>query len=78
MKVHCEIENTGSGTVFNRLWNFLVFRQGYGWMDITFTMPNTGIYTVECEVPNYNITQFACVPSVNPGASRTVENLFCN
>ena len=77
LKVYCEIENTGSGTVFNRSWDFMVYRENSGWVDVhTFTMPDTGIYTVDCEVPNYNITRFACVPSSNPGASRTWTSWF--
>jgi hypothetical protein len=77
IKIDVEVENTGSGTVFNRLWDFMVYRQSGGWIDIhTFTMPSDGLYTIDCDIPNYNITRFAVVPSSNPGSSRTWESWF--
>lgn len=77
IKIEVEVENTGSGTVFNRSWDFMVYRQSYSWVDIhTFTMPSDGLYTIDCDIPNYNITQFAVVPSSNPGSSRTWSSWF--
>ena len=31
IKMQIEIENTGSGTVLGRSWDFFVYRQSYGW-----------------------------------------------
>ncbi len=77
MKIEVEVENTGSGTIYGRSWDFMVYRQSYGWVDIlTFTMPNDGFYTIDTDIPNYNITKFAVVPSSNPGSSRTWDSWF--
>lgn len=77
MKVNIEIENTGSGTVLGRSWDFMIRKSSGGWSDLkTFTMPSDGIYTVDCDVSGYNITQIACVPSSNPGSSRTWNSWF--
>ena len=67
-----EIENTGSGTVLGRLWDFYIYRQNYGWYEVcSFTLPDDGKYTIDNDISNYTITQIACVPSSNPGSSRT-------
>lgn len=67
-----EIENTGSGTVLGRSWDFYIYRQNYGWYEVcSFTLPDDGKYTIDTDISNYNITQIACVPSSNPGSSRT-------
>ena len=72
IKVSVEIENTGSGSIYGISWDFMVYRQNYGWYDIkTFTLPSDGKYTVDCDISNYDITQFAFVPSSNPGSGRT-------
>jgi hypothetical protein len=77
IKIDIEVENTGSGTIYGRWWDFMVYRQSYGWVDIhTFTLPSDGLYTIDCDIPNYNITRFAVVPSSNPGSSRTWESWF--
>lgn len=77
MKISVEVINTGSGTIYGISWDFMVYRQSYGWTDIhTFTMPTGGIYTIDCDLPSYNITQFAVVPSSNPGSSRSWESWF--
>ncbi len=77
IKVDVEVDNTGSGTVYGRSWDFMVYRQSGGWIDIhTFTMPNDGIYTIDVDIPNYNITKFAVVPTSNPGSSRAWESWF--
>ncbi|MCK9479718.1 MAG: hypothetical protein M0R40_09530 [Firmicutes bacterium] len=77
IKVEVDVENTGSGTVFNRSWDFKVYRQSGGWTNIlSFTMPSDGLYTIDTDVPNYNITQFSVVPSSNPGSSRAWESWF--
>ena len=77
MKIEAEVENTGSGTIYGRSWDFMVYRQSYGWVDIlTFTMPNDGLYTIDTDIPNYNIMKFAVVPTSNPGSSRTWESWF--
>ena len=77
IKIDIEVENTGSGTIYGRSWDFMVYRQSYGWVDIhTFTLPSDGLYTIDCDIPNYNITRFAVVPSSNPGSSRTWESWF--
>ncbi|MDP4117573.1 MAG: hypothetical protein Q8873_00070 [Bacillota bacterium] len=69
--------NTGSGTIYGLSWDFMVYRQSYGWTDVlTFTMPSDGKYTIDCNISNYNITQFAVVPSSNPGSSRTWSSWF--
>ena len=65
IKVDVEVENTGSGTYLIAR-DLMVYRQSYGWIDIhTFTMPSDGLYTIDCDIPNYNITKFAIVPSSN-------------
>ena len=67
-----EIENTGSGTVLGRSWDFYIYRQNYGWYEVcSFTLPDDGKYTIDTDISNYTITQIACVPSSNPGSSRT-------
>jgi hypothetical protein len=67
-----EIENTGSGTVLGRSWDFYIYRQNYGWYEVcSFTLPDDGKYTIDTDISNYTITQLACVPSSNPGSSRT-------
>ena len=77
IKVSIEIDNTGSGTVYGLKWDFMVFRKNYGWVDIeTFTMPDDGMYTVDCDIDSYNIMKIACVPSSNPGSSRTWDSWF--
>ena len=77
IKVSIEITNTGSGTIYGRSWDFMVYRQNYGWMDVqTFTLPDDGTYTVDCDIGGYNISQIAFVPSSNPGSSRTWSSWF--
>ena len=72
IKMNVEIENTGSGTVLGRSWDFFVYRQSYGWYEVcSFTLPDDGKYTIDRDMPGYTITQIACVPSSNPGSSRT-------
>jgi len=67
-----EIENTGSGTVLGRSWDFYIYRQNYGWYEVcSFALPDNGKYTIDTDISNYTITQIACVPSSNPGSSRT-------
>lgn len=77
IKVVIEIENTGSDTVFGRSWDFMVCKSSGSWVDIkTFTMPNDGIYTIDCDIAGYSITQIACVPTSNPGSSRTWSSWY--
>lgn len=77
IKVEIEIENTGSGTVLGRSWDFKIRKSSGSWSDLkVFTMPDDGIYTVDCDVSGYDITQIACVPSSNPGSSRTWNSWF--
>ena len=77
IKVDIEIENTGSVNIFGRVWDFMVNRKNYGWSEIlSFTMPDDGIYTIDCDIPNYTITEFAIVPSTNPGTSASWSSWF--
>ena len=77
LKISGTITNTGSGTVLGLSWGLLAYKQSYGWETLkTFTMPSDGEFTVECTINNYNITQFACVPSSNPGSSRGWTSWF--
>ena len=70
-KISGTITNTGSGTVLGLNWDFFVYRQSYGWVNLkTFVMPADGIFEVESAVGSYNITNFAVAPSSNPGSSR--------
>ena len=70
--IDLEVTNTGSGTVLGISWDFKVYRSSGGWTNVkTFTLPSDGIYTLECDVPNYNITQFAFIPSSRQSSSRT-------
>ena len=72
IKINVDVDNTGSGTVLGISWDFKVYRNSYGWVKIqTFTMPEDGIYTVDCDIPNYTITQYLCVPSSRQSSSRT-------
>lgn len=65
------ITNTGSGTVLGISWDAFVYRDSYGWVRIkTFTLPNDGEYTVDCDLGGYNISKLAFVPSSDPGSSR--------
>ena len=71
LKISIEITNTGSGTIFNRDWEFKVRKSNGSWVDVeTFTLPDTGLYTVDCDIDNLDITMFAFVPSSNPGSSK--------
>lgn len=71
IKMDIEIENTGSGTIMGRSWDFMVCKSNGSWVDIkTFTLPSDGKYTIDCDIPSYNISQIACVPTSNPGSSR--------
>lgn len=77
LKVYIEITNTGSGTVMGISWDFMVYRLNYGWTTLqTFTLPDDGKYTIDCDVPNYGITQFLAVPSYRQSTSRTWENWY--
>lgn len=77
LKVYIEITNTGSGTVMGISWDFMVYRLNYGWTTLqTFTLPDDGKYTIDCDVPNYGITQFLVVPSYRQSTSRTWENWY--
>lgn len=70
--IDVEVTNTGSGTVLGISWDFKVYRSSGGWTTVkTFTLPSDGIYTLDCEVANYNITQFAFIPSSRQSSSRT-------
>ena len=72
LKVNIEIENTGSGTVLGRSWDFMIRKSSGSWSDLkVFTMPSDGKYTVDCDVSGYSITQIACVPSSDPSSGRT-------
>lgn len=72
IKVMVEIESTGSVSLYGKKWELMVYRKGYGWRTVTeFILPDTGICTVECEVPGYDITKYVCVPSSNYGTSCT-------
>ena len=72
-----EIENTGSGTIYNRSWDFMVCKSNGSWTEImSFTLPETGTYTIDCDINNLSITKFAVVPSSNPGSSREWTNWY--
>ncbi len=36
-----EIENTGSGTVLGRSWDFYIYRQSYGWYEVARSLCRT-------------------------------------
>lgn len=77
IKISIEIVNSGSGTVYNRSWDFMVQKSSGTWVDIeTFTLPETGLYTVDCDIDNLDITMFAFVPSSNPGSTRSWSSWF--
>lgn len=77
LKINVEVENTGSGTIYNRSWDFMVCKSNGSWVDIeTFTMPDTGLYTLDCDINGYDITMFAVIPSSDPGSSRTWSSWF--
>lgn len=77
LKISIEIENTGSGTIFERNWDFMVCKSNGSWVDITtFILPTTGKYTVDCDIGGLDITMFAFVPSSNPGSNRTWDSWF--
>lgn len=72
LTMEIEIENTGLGTVLGRSWDLFIYRQNYGWYEVcSFTLPEDGKYTIDTDIGNYTVTQIACVPSSNPGSSRT-------
>ena len=74
---HIEIENTGSGTVLGRSWDFYIYRDSNGWYKVlTFTLPSDGKYSIDTNISNYNISKLAFVPSTNPGSSRTWSTTF--
>ena len=77
IKFDIEIENTGSGTVLGRSWDFYVCKANGTWAEImSFTLPDTGLYTIDCDINNLSITKFAVVPSSNPGSSRQWTNWY--
>ena len=50
-----EIENTGSGTVLGRSWDFYIYRQNYGWYEVcSFTLPDDGKYTIDTDILLYS------------------------
>ena len=77
LKISIEIENTGSGTIYARSWDFMVCKSNGSWVDITtFVLPSTGKYTVDCDIGGLDITMFAFVPSSNPGSNRAWDSWF--
>lgn len=77
LKINIEIENTGSGTIYDRSWDFFVCKSNGSWVEIeTFTLPDTGLYTVDCDINNLDITKFCFVPSSDPGSSRTWNSWY--
>ena len=77
LKISIEIENTGSGTIYGINWDFMVRKSTGTWVDIEkFVLPESGLYTVDCDIDNLDITMFAFVPSANPGSSKTWDSLF--
>lgn len=74
LKIKVEVTNTGSGTVLGRAWDFMVRKSNGSWIDAeTFTLPDDGVYTVDCDINSLDITAFSFVPTSNPGSSRTWE-----
>lgn len=77
IKVNVVIENTGYSTVCNREWDFMMRKSNGQWYNIQkFTMPESGVYTVDCDVPNIDVSMFAFVPSYNPGSGYTWTSGF--
>lgn len=77
IKVKIEVTDTGSGTVLGRSWDFMVCKSNGSWVDAeTFTLPDTGEYTVDCDINSLDIKSFAFVPTSNPGSSRTWESML--
>lgn len=77
LKIDIEITNTGSGTIYDRSWDFLVHKNNGTWITIErFTLPDTGLYTVDCDIDELDIDKIAFVPTSNPGTSRTWENWY--
>lgn len=65
IEVYVFAENV-SGNVLGISWDFYVFKANYGWMVAKqFTMSTDGWCTIECDLANINITQFAFVPSIS-------------
>ena len=66
-----------SGAVMNISWDFYVYRANYGWvLAKQFTMPADGWCTIECDLANIDITQFACVPSNRQSSSYQWSTYF--
>ena len=77
LKIKIEINNTGAGTILGINWDFFVCTANGLWHYIkTFILPETGEYVLDCDINNLDITQFAFVPTSNPGTSRTWENWY--
>jgi len=77
LKINIEITNTGSGTIYERNWDFLVHKKNGTWITVeTFTLPDTGLYTIDCDINALDIDKIAVVPTSNPGTSRTWENWY--
>lgn len=77
LKISIEVENTGSGTIYGLRWDFMVCKSNGSWVDIeTFTMPETGLYTIDCDINGYDVTMFAIVPTSDPGSSREWSSWF--
>lgn len=77
IKIVIQIENTGSGSIYGLEWEFLVYRENYGWVGVeTFILPEDGIYTVDCDIDGFNIVKIAFVPVGNPGSNRTWRSWY--
>lgn len=77
LKIKVQITNTGSGSIYGISWDFMVHKNNGTWFDIeTFTLPDTGEYTVDCDIDDLDIDMIAFVPASNPGTSRTWENWY--
>jgi len=77
LKISIEIINTGSGTIYDRSWDFFVCKSSGSWVEIeTFTLPDTGLYTIDCDINNLDITKFCFVPSSDPGSSRSWDSWY--
>ena len=63
MQIEIEIGDKSGTSVLNRNWCLYVRLASGTWKKVTtFLLPETGEYTLDADIPNYDITMFTFVP----------------
>lgn len=71
IKMELTVTNV-SGSVMNMYWSLMVYRTNYGWISAyQFILPESGEYTLDCDLSNLDISQVALCPSSQLSRSYT-------